>query len=43
MHKQFVEPSKNNADLIVKGEYRLRDVVDRINTKINFRNDPNSP
>ena len=43
MHKKFVEPSKNNADLIVKGEYRLRDVVDRINTKINFKNDPNSP
>ena len=43
MHKKFVEPSKNNADLIVKGEYRLRDVVDKINTKINFKNDPNSP
>ena len=43
MHKKFVEPSKNNANLIVKGEYRLRDVVDKINTKINFKNDPNSP
>ena len=43
MHKKFVEPSKNNADLIVKGEYRLRDVVDKINTKINFKNDPDSP
>ena len=43
MHKKFVEPSKNNADLIVKGKYRLRDVIDKISTKIHFKNDPDSP
>ena len=43
MHKKFVEPSKKNANLIVKGKYRLREVVDKISAKIHFKSDPDSP
>ena len=37
MHKKFVEPSRNNADLIIKENYSLGDVIAIINTKINFK------
>ena len=33
MHKKYVEPSKVHADLIIQGEYDLKDVITMINTK----------
>ena len=33
MHEKYVEPSKVHADLIIQGEYDLKDVITMINTK----------
>ena len=33
MHEKYIEPSKVHADLIIQGEYDLKDVITMINTK----------
>ena len=33
MHEKYVEASKVHADLIIQGEYDLKDVITMINTK----------